>query len=367
MTEVSPIKLFRTFLCLLLAALFSVSSVAAEGADPARPVTLTVLYQDGETPLSGAEFALYQVAAADENGALTLTKDFSAYPVDLAAGREDAFRSLSATLEGFVLRDDLTPLDRGTTDAEGRLTFPVDDQALPHGLYLVIGSSHEQNDVLYTTDAFMVQLPAADGNGGWIYDAILKPKYHATPVEDDKEDDTIRRKVLKVWKDDGTQRPAEVIIQLLRDGEVYDTVTLSAKNTWRHTWNKLDADHRWTVVEQEVEGYTVEVTREGITFVVTNTAQPDTPDSPDDPGTPDKPDTPDDPDPPDFPPVTPEDPEPGSPSDPDPSMPPVMPEEPLPGLPQTGQLWWPVPLLPAGGLLLIILGLLRRKGAYYGD
>jgi len=31
-------------------------------------------------------------------------------------------------------------------------------------------------------------------------------------------------------------------------------------------------------------------------------------------------------------------------------------------IPQTGQLWWPVPLLLAGGLALIAAGLIRRRG-----
>lgn len=32
-----------------------------------------------------------------------------------------------------------------------------------------------------------------------------------------------------------------------------------------------------------------------------------------------------------------------------------------PGLPQTGQLWWPVPILLAAGILFIILGIIKRK------
>ena len=35
--------------------------------------------------------------------------------------------------------------------------------------------------------------------------------------------------------------------------------------------------------------------------------------------------------------------------------------ETTPGLPQTGQLWWPVPLLAAAGLVCLILGVLSRK------
>jgi len=32
-----------------------------------------------------------------------------------------------------------------------------------------------------------------------------------------------------------------------------------------------------------------------------------------------------------------------------------------PSLPQTGQLWWPVPVLAAAGLFCLVLGLLRRR------
>ena len=37
-------------------------------------------------------------------------------------------------------------------------------------------------------------------------------------------------------------------------------------------------------------------------------------------------------------------------------------EVPLAKLPQTGQLWWPVPLLFAGGCLLIVGGMIQGKG-----
>lgn len=167
-----------------------------------------------------------------------------------------------------------------------------------------------------------------------IDDVIVHPKFDKHDEPGGPDDDTITRKVLKVWKDDSNEkeRPKEVIVQLLRDGKVYDTVTLNKANNWRHTWNNLDASYRWTIVEKELDDYTVEVTREGITFVVTNTYTDDIPDNPPPTG----PTTPTDPTPP----------KPGKPT-----------------LPQTGQLWWPVPVLTAAGLLLVIAGLLRRRGA----
>lgn len=67
---------------------------------------------------------------------------------------------------------------------------------------------------------------------------------------------------------------------------------------------------------KKVENYTVEITQEGKVFVVTNTYVPEKP------TTPSKPDT---------------------------------------SLPQTGQLWWPVPVLLAVGLLFVVIGLIRRR------
>ena len=36
-------------------------------------------------------------------------------------------------------------------------------------------------------------------------------------------------------------------------------------------------------------------------------------------------------------------------------------------LPQTGQPWWPVPVLLAAGLVLVIIGLVRRRGDDYEE
>lgn len=101
---------------------------------------------------------------------------------------------------------------------------------------------------------------------------------------------------------------------------MYDTATLNADNSWRYVWEELDGAFRWTLVEEAPEGYTVEITREGATFLVVNTWDgPDSPETPTEPGSPE--------------------------------------------LPYTGQLWWPAPLLLCAGLACIVVGLIRRRGA----
>lgn len=51
------------------------------------------------------------------------------------------------------------------------------------------------------------------------------------------------------------------------------------------------------------------------------------------------------------------------PENPQPENPPTK----EPELPQTGQLWWPVPVLFAVGLLFVVVGLIRRRGAEYEE
>ena len=82
------------------------------------------------------------------------------------------------------------------------------------------------------------------------------------------------------------------------------------------------------------EEYTVTVSREGITFVVTNTLTEEITDEP-----------------------TPEGPLPEVPEE-------NIPDEPVPqgpALPQTGVLWWPVPLLACAGMALFLAGWARRR------
>ena len=155
----------------------------------------------------------------------------------------------------------------------------------------------------------------------------MNAKYETAP--DSPDYNMVSRKVLKIWDENGYEidLPKEVTVDLLKDGEVFDTVTLNADNLWRYTWEELDAGCNWSVVEREMKDYSVSVTREGITFVITNTYNPDDPDP--------KP-------------------------TPTPTPPPDKPPE-DPKLPQTGQLWWPVPMLVCAGMLLIIIGLLRRR------
>lgn len=307
---------------LLVFMLLPVSALAAGRIDLDQDVGLTITYQDYGTPLSGAVFNIYLVATVNAYGELETTEQFKIFNVDIPGKADDTWRALASTLEGYVLRDNIAATDSGKTDRNGQIAFPTGGKRLTAGLYLVLGERHTQDGYRYDATPFMAMLPSLDKeNNVWSYDVAVSPKFDRSKIPGSSGDDTITRKVLKLWEDKGQEkdRPEKVIVQLLRDGKVFDTVTLNAANNWRYTWTALDNGYSWTVVEKETDNYTVEVTQEGITFVVKNTHNEDIPDEP---TTPTK-----------------------------------------PTLPQTGQLWWPVPVLIAAGLLFVVIGLLRRRGA----
>ena len=312
-------------LSLVIALALPVHVLAAGNINTEQEVQLTISYRSGNTLLSGAAFDIYQVATVNEIGELTSIFPFNQFNVDIRGKNDEAWKAVASTLEGYVLRDNITPTSSGKTDAKGVLKFTNQVKQLKQGLYLVLGHRHIQDERIYDAAPFMIMLPTQDiDTNVWLYDVTANPKCDSWPEPSEPNNNTVTRKVLKVWADSGYEknRPKEVIVQLLKNGTIYDTVSLSADNDWRYTWEKLDDNNTWTIAEKEMDDYSVTVTEEGITFVVTNTYTGNS------------------------------------------TQKLIVPQTPgNASLPQTGQLWWPVPILIAVGLLLIIIGLLRRRGS----
>jgi len=86
--------------------------------------------------------------------------------------------------------------------------------------------------------------------------------------------------IIKLWNDANDQdgiRPESITINLLANGEVIETVTVTAENGWRYTFSDLDKysngkEIEYTVTEEKVDGYETSVNG----FVITNTYTPAT-------------------------------------------------------------------------------------------
>lgn len=267
-------KLFVLLLtAFLLASALPTAALAAGKIVTDQPVDLTISFKDGAKAIPRAHFVLYKVADVNEFTDMTLTADFEAYRgvvsglSELNDLSQEQWAALASTLKGYAVNDELPPTAEGETDSDGLLPVP----GLEVGLYLVIGERATTSDYyVYYPVPFMLFLPADNSaRNVWDYAVTSAPKFtrdYCPP------DDDITRKALKKWEDDGyeTIRPAEVTVQLLMDGRVYDTKTLNKDNNWRCSWSKLDPDHEWEVIEKPIEGYTVSIVRNGVTFVLTN-------------------------------------------------------------------------------------------------
>ncbi len=253
------------FLISIMAALLLPSVALAAGPiEPDRDTTFTISYMDGSTAIAGVSFDVYRCADVDAYGRMTLTADFASYPVSVDGLNQDGWQDLALTLKGYAQRDGLKVAATGTTDENGMLVL-----TLKPGLYLVVGSQQIVGDYTYAAKPFMVFQPTAnETENTWDYEITSPVKYTRT----ENPPETISRKVLKIWEDNGYEfaRPKEVIVQLLKNGKVSDTQTLNADNGWRYTWDGLNAEDEWTVVEKELDGYYTKVVQEGITFAITN-------------------------------------------------------------------------------------------------
>ena len=273
-----------------------------------------------ECPAEGMELSLYRVA--DYEDSFTLTGKFQNYQVSLDQKDQDGWKGVARTLADYIGRDEIEAdaVTKSGSDRSARF------EDLSRGLYLVSAKEIEVQENgktrIYTPQVSLVALPDSTQEDPYNIKVFLKYDDREKP-----ENSRTRVHVLKVWKQDREEnRPASVQVELLRtDSEgkttVVDRQILNSENQWSYTWGDLSSQVRWSVTEQKVpSGYTVSTSRQGNTVVLTNTAK-----------------------------------EPGGSGGDD--------GKPSQKLPQTGQLWWPVPLLVMAGVMCLLAGkVLRRSG-----
>lgn len=195
-------------------------------------------------------------------------------------------------LENRILMDGIEADASNSSDSSYKASF----SGLESGIYLVVGKEVFQDGVFYMPQVSLVSLSG---------DLSVDLKYETS-------DKPSRVHVLKVWKKDNKKsRTKSIEVCLLRsDGIVVDKVVLNSDNQWSTTWENLSTSYTYRVMETSVpSGYKESCTREKDTIVLTNT---------------------------------------GNFTD--------KVEKKDEVLPNSGQLWWPVPVLLFVGLVLFGLG-----------
>ncbi len=312
--------------------------------DPNRNCSLSINLQPENLdapPAAGTRTALYYVADADFSGndvQFTFCDDFA----DCGLVLDDITDTALAEQLSVYAGNAAVQCDVKTADDRGSLSYTD----LQQGLYLLAALEVPEGYMAF--EPFLVCLPQT-AEDHWAYDVTAVPKLLFVSSED------TRLRVQKVWEnDEGEDRPQEVTVRLMNADGVYDTVTLNADINWQYTWDALPDRADWYVQEINVPAhYTVSYTHDGLIFTVKNTRNPDPP--------------------PAETTVTSATQTTGQTTATQSGQTTPAPTTPANNgsgekLVQTGQLKWPVPMLAAGGLLMIACGAaVRSRGRKQND
>ena len=250
-------KLISVFLIVWVLCMMPMTVFAQDfDSDRVGSISVTLMDQDGKTPIAGAELSLYYVATVKLNSKNNLSYTVTNAFKDCDFTLDDP--ALSWKLDAFV-KDHSVFTEKRLTDACGEVTF----RNLPLGLYFV----QQTNTVTdYASCAsFLVTVPLHNADG-YVYDVDASPKTDIARFTDI----TIK----KVWNTDAYTKAADrVTVQLLRDGIVVETATLHAQNDWRVTYSNMPESDAYSIVEVDVpKGFTATYSQSGYVFTVTNTA-----------------------------------------------------------------------------------------------
>lgn len=260
-------NIFAVVLSLVL--LLSFVGIAAEAAgfvDTEQTASLMLTYgYDGQT-FSDISIHIYQVAKISRYADFTLAGEFSQLPVEVNNVKtQEEWKQVASTLSAFAVSEGIASDWEAVTDENGVVSFAD----LPLGLYLVESVRVEQEKGYCQFDSFVISVPNLDENDSRVYDVAAKPKSVYREVLPQEVTYTVN----KLWKDEGHEhlRPRSVSVDLYRDGDKVETVTLSAENNWTYSWTAVDDGAVWQAVESDVpEGYKVTLEQKGNFFFVTN-------------------------------------------------------------------------------------------------
>lgn len=324
-------RYLKAMLCTLSAVLLILSgavfTVSAEGITG----TLTLTCKTEEVILGGMNWNIYRVGSRTEEG-FELDGDFSDYQVDLSDLLTDSNRKAAAkTLENYAVLDKIVPLSSGKTDDRGVVRF----ENLVPGLYLISGEELVIEDTTYTPTTYLIEI----GVSGQSVDIDAYPKI----ISSEKNPEEIDYILKGFWRDEDGEDIVDaspIKVEIYKNNELFDTVILDKTNNWTHSW-KGTQDDEWRVKEIEIpDNITVVYDSNERQFVVVNTPSSEEPPvtttttitSSDDTTTTTTTTTA--------------------------KATSTTTKKKIDNkIPQTGQLWWPVPLLGLLGIISIAIGL----------
>ena len=164
--------------CMIAALVQLTPAWAAELADPAQKVSLTIEAQQNGRAVSGMGLSLRRVAEMDARGRFALMGSYQSSGVSVdGLTSSSQWNQAAKKLNDFAAEESI-PADVWTV-TEGQGVCTID--GLESGLYLVAAETLETAEGRYDAAPFLVALPMLE-NEAWDYAPTVMPKIQFTAV-----------------------------------------------------------------------------------------------------------------------------------------------------------------------------------------
>ncbi len=244
--------------CVILCVLLITSISTVVFAEDVKHGKLTITCRTEEIVLENMEWNIHKVADITSNKKYELTGEYEHYPVRINGLNTSQMQAAAETLEAYTKIDNIKYNKSGKTDSKGRVVF----ENLDFGLYLISGKPVTVDDMFYIpTPSLVILDKKGNVSTSWSYDVNSMPKLKVLPT-------TMRIydydcSVKKLWSnDDEKTRPQSITAVLYKDGKEFFSVELNENNNWEYKWENLSTNYEWTVAEKDVpKNYTVTYTK----------------------------------------------------------------------------------------------------------
>ena len=243
------------FLC--LSCISTVASAKTKG-------TLTLICECKDKPVQGLKWNLYRIGSFDGEK-ITLEGEFARLPVDVTDISASGLADAASTLREFAFIYKYKTVDSGNSKKDGTVEMKYDEA----GVYLIAAKQLTKDGVTYIPTPAIFFLDPESEPEKTIYPKIKKDAVLTGEIE--------RFQLVKVWEnaENLPTKPTEIVVDIYRDHDLYDTVTLAEANNWSYSWEE-DMGYEWSILERKLpEGCSVIYRKDGRQYIVVNTYVPD--------------------------------------------------------------------------------------------
>ncbi len=239
-------------LTLCLGCFMPVSAVEGAG-------TLKLICKAKNNIPSNMMWWIYRIGSYD-GSKITLEDQFADCPISFGDYSASALSDAASTLETTALLQK-KEYAKKMTNSNGEITF----NDVRDGVYLIASKKFKAGDKTFKPSPSIIVMDSSQTADMTVYTKMTSIRTLDGFYE--------RYQVMKVWENDQAMplKPNKIVIEIYADLELYETVELSAEEGWSYSW-EADVSQDWRILEKEIpEDCTVIYRDDGRKYVVVNT------------------------------------------------------------------------------------------------